>query len=80
MPRDSRLNRRHSTAAPDRSLAVRNRALTFRCGLSEETLRELTDDRQDWDCKDVRFHLLDLSFDEVQAPELKAKLEAIPTA
>ena len=33
-----------------------------------------------WDCKDVQFHILDLSFDQVKDRGLRAKLEKIPTA
>ncbi|MCZ6863216.1 MAG: patatin-like phospholipase family protein [Alphaproteobacteria bacterium] len=52
----------------------------FRCGLDEQRLRELIDDRQGWDCKDVQFHILDLSFDQVMDRELRAELNRIPTA
>jgi NTE family protein len=54
--------------------------IKFRCGLGKQRIRELIGDRQGWDCKDVQFHILDLSFDRVTDPSLRAKLEEIPTA
>ncbi len=52
----------------------------YRCGLSERQVRELIGDHQGWDCKDVQFHILDLSFDQVTDQSIRAKLEDIPTA
>ncbi len=43
-------------------------------------LRELIGDRQGWDCRDVQFHIFNLSFDQVRDRSLRAKLEKIPTA
>jgi NTE family protein len=54
--------------------------IKFRCGLGKQRIRELIGDRQGWDCKDVQFHILDLGFDRVTDPSLRAKLEEIPTA
>ena len=54
--------------------------IKYRCGLSERQVRELIGDRQGWDCKDVEFHILDLSFDQVTDQSLRAKLKKIPTA
>ncbi len=54
--------------------------IEYRCGLSEQRVSELLGDREAWDCKDVSFHILDLSFDQVEDQSLRAKLEAIPTA
>ena len=54
--------------------------IKYRCGLGERQVRELIGDRQGWDCKDVQFHILDLSFDQVTDQDLLAKLEEIPTA
>ncbi len=54
--------------------------IKYRCGLGERRVRELIGDRQGWDCKDVQFHILDLSFDQVTDQDLLAKLEDIPTA
>ncbi len=58
----------------------RDDIVKYRCGLSEQRLRELIGDRQGWDCKDVQFHILDLTFDQVKDQNLREKLEAIPTA
>jgi NTE family protein len=54
--------------------------IKYRCGLSETQVRELVGDRQGWDCQDVEFHILDLSFDQVMDRSLRVNLEAIPTA
>jgi NTE family protein len=58
----------------------RDDIIIYRCGLDERQVRELIGDRQEWDCKDVQFHILDLTFDQVTDPSLRAKLEEIPTA
>ena len=52
----------------------------YRCGLDERRVREIIGDRQGWDCKDVQFHILDLTFDQVTDPSLRANLKEIPTA
>jgi NTE family protein len=52
----------------------------YRCGLSEQQVRELIGDPKGWNCKDVQFHVLDLSFDQVTDQSLREKLEEIPTA
>lgn len=54
--------------------------IKYRCDLSETQVRALIGDRQGWDCEDVHFDILDLTFDQVRDPSLRAKLEAIPTA
>jgi NTE family protein len=54
--------------------------IKYRCGLGEGQVRALIGDRQGWDCQDVQFHILDLSFDQVKDRGLRAELEAIPTA
>ncbi len=58
----------------------RDDIIKYRCGLGERRVRELIGDRQGWDCKDVQFHILDLSFDQVRDQSLRTKLEKIPTA
>jgi len=58
----------------------RDDIIEYRCGLSERRVRELIGDRQGWDCKDVHFDILDLSFDQVRDQSLRARLEEIPTA
>ena len=54
--------------------------IKYRCGLGEQRVRELIGAWQGWDCKDVHFEVLDLSFDQVRDQSIRAKLEAIPTA
>jgi len=54
--------------------------IIYRCGLDERQVREISGDRQGWDCKDVQFHILDLTFDQVMDPSLRANLKEIPTA
>ncbi len=58
----------------------RDDMIKYRCGLGERQVRELIGDRQEWDCKDVQFHILDLRFDQVTDPSLRANLKKIPTA
>jgi len=58
----------------------RDDIIDYRCGLSDQQLRELAGERPGWDCKNVQFHVLDLSFDQVKDQSLRAKLEQIPTA
>ncbi len=53
--------------------------IAYRCGLGDESVRELVGDPQGWDCKDVQFHIIDLSFSQVRDQSLRAKLEEIPT-
>jgi NTE family protein len=60
--------------------SMRNDMIEYRCGLSEQRVRELIGDRQEWDCKDINFDILDLSFDQVRDQNLRARLEEIPTA
>jgi NTE family protein len=54
--------------------------VAYRCGLDDRQVRDLIGDRPGWKCKDVRFHVLDLRFDQVEDQNLRAKLEEIPTA
>jgi len=58
----------------------RDDIIKYRCGLDERRVREIIGDRQGWDCKDVQFHILDLTFDQVTDPILRANLKEIPTA
>jgi hypothetical protein len=54
--------------------------IAYRCGLSDERLRELIGDLQGWNCENVQFHILDLSFEQIADKSLRAKLEEVPTA
>ena len=58
----------------------RDDIVKYRCGLSERQVCELIGDHQGWDCSDLQFHILDLTFDQVRDRNLRAKLENIPTA
>ena len=58
----------------------RDDIIKYRCGLSEQRVRELIGDQPGWSCKDVHFDILDLSFAQVRDQSLRAKLEKIPTA
>ena len=60
--------------------AWRDDIIEYRCGLGADRVRELIGDQQGWDCKDVHFDILDLSFAQVRDQGLRAKLEKIPTA
>jgi NTE family protein len=54
--------------------------IEYRCSLSEQRVRELIGDQQGWDCKDVNFDILDLSFEKIKDQSLRARLEEVPTA
>jgi NTE family protein len=54
--------------------------IAYRCGLSDERLRELIGDLQGWNCENIQLHILDLSFEEIADQSLRAKLQEIPTA
>ena len=54
--------------------------IAYRCGLSDERVRELVGDLQGWNCENVQLHVLDLSFEEIADQSLRAKLQEIPTA
>ena len=58
----------------------RDDIIEYRCGLGEQRVRELIGDRRGWNCKDVQFDVLDLSFEQVKNKKLRAQLEMIPTA
>ena len=58
----------------------RDDIVKYRCDLGERQVSELIGEHQGWNCKDVQFHILDLSFDQVTDRDLVAKLGAIPTA
>ena len=58
----------------------RDDIVKYRCGLGERQVSELIGEHQGWDCRDVQFHILDLSFDQVTDRDLLAELDAIPTA
>ncbi len=58
----------------------RDDIVEYRCGLGEQRVRELIGDRRGWNCKDVQFDVLDLSFEQVKDKNLRAQLEMIPTA
>jgi NTE family protein len=53
--------------------------IAWRCKLPPEHVRELRGDSGPWNCRDVTFHVVKVTFDQMPDPKLRAKLEAIPT-
>jgi NTE family protein len=51
----------------------------WRCKLAPERVRELTGSNTAWNCRDVSFHVVKVTFDQMPDPTVRAKLESIPT-
>lgn len=51
----------------------------WRCKLPAERVRALTDGNSQWNCRDVSFHVVKVTFDQMPDPTVRAKLESIPT-
>ena len=51
----------------------------WRCKLPPERVRELTGTDSPWNCRDVSFHVVKVTFDQMPDPTVRAKLESIPT-
>ena len=51
----------------------------WRCKLPPDRVRELTGSDGPWNCRDVSFHVVKVTFDQMPDPTVRAKLESIPT-
>jgi len=51
----------------------------WRCKLSPERVRALIGNDAPWNCRDVSFHVVKVTFDQMPDPTVRAKLERIPT-
>jgi NTE family protein len=51
----------------------------WRCKLSPDRVKELTGSSGPWNCRDVSFHVVKVTFDQMPDPTVRAKLESIPT-
>jgi NTE family protein len=51
----------------------------WRCKLPPERVKELTGSGEAWNCRDVSFHVVKVTFDQMPDPTVRAKLESIPT-
>ena len=51
----------------------------WRCKLAPERVRALTGSDGQWNCRDVSFHVVKVTFDQMPDPTVRAKLESIPT-
>jgi NTE family protein len=57
-----------------------NRELVdWRCKLPLERARALLDNSRTWNCKDLSFHVVKVTFDQMPDPSVREKLERIPT-
>ncbi len=57
-----------------------NRELVnWRCKLPPEKARELLGDDRSWNCRDLSFHVVKVTFDQMPDAAVRAKLESIPT-
>jgi NTE family protein len=55
--------------------------IEWRCKLPPERVREITGSESDtpWNCRDVSFHVVKVTFDQMPDPTVRTKLETIPT-
>jgi NTE family protein len=51
----------------------------WRCKLPPDRVSALTDGASQWNCRDVSFHVVKVTFDQMPDPTVRAKLESIPT-
>jgi NTE family protein len=57
-----------------------NRELVdWRCKLPLDKARSLLDANRTWNCKDLSFHVVKVTFDQMPDPAVREKLERIPT-
>lgn len=52
--------------------------IDWRCKLPQERVREAVGERP-WNCRDVTFHVVKVTFDQMPDPKTRAELERIPT-
>jgi len=53
--------------------------IEWRCSLPEARARSLLGEGRSWDCRDLSFHVVKVTFDQMPNPEVRAQLEKIPT-
>lgn len=59
--------------------AWRSELIQYRCGLSRDDIERLQGSSEGWNCRDLSFHIVRASFDQVKDEQVRAKLETIPT-
>ncbi|NJM35317.1 MAG: patatin-like phospholipase family protein [Rhodomicrobium sp.] len=53
--------------------------IDWRCKLPLDRARELLGDQRSWNCRDVSFHVVKVTFDQIPDPAIRSQLEKIPT-
>ncbi|WP_088343433.1 MULTISPECIES: patatin-like phospholipase family protein [Rhodomicrobium] len=53
--------------------------IEWRCKLPPDRVQALLGDGSAWNCKDLSFHVVKVTFDQMPDPTVRAKLEAMPT-
>jgi NTE family protein len=53
--------------------------IDWRCRLPQDRVNALIGDGQQWNCRDVSFHVVKVTFDQMPDPVTRAELEKIPT-
>ncbi len=75
---DSNVRATYDTFAAQ--LRTWNRELiAWRCKLPAEHVRELLASDEPWNCRNLAFHVVKVTFDQMPAADVRAKLDAIPT-
>ena len=53
--------------------------IEWRCGLPQERVNALIGEGQQWNCRNVSFHIVKVTFDQIADPVTRSGLEKIPT-
>ena len=73
-------NVRNTYEAFSANLRDWNRELIdWRCRLPQDRVHALIGDGQPWNCRDLSFHVVKVTFDQVLDPVMRAQLEKMPT-
>jgi NTE family protein len=53
--------------------------IEWRCKLPKQRVKVLLGGEREWDCRNVSFHVVKVTFDQMPNPEVRTQLEKIPT-
>jgi NTE family protein len=53
--------------------------IDWRCKLPLDRARALLGDQRSWNCRDISFHVVKVTFDQIPDPAIRERLEKIPT-
>ena len=53
--------------------------IDWRCRMPQDRVQALIGDGQQWNCRDLSFHVVRVTFDQMPDPVTRAALEKIPT-